>query len=588
MTEPDNNLIFYGTRGPRNAKIMVVGESWGAQEEGKKLPFVGGSGQELDRMLAEAGIDPQECFFTNVVSAKPAGNDMSTFFYHTQEVRSESPFCVRGLYPKPIVTNSLKVLEKQIELVNPDFIIGFGNYSLWALTEDSFRVSNATSKVDRKGRKVPTGIASFRGSQLRTRAALGSRPFLPTFHPAAILRQWAWRAPAVHDLRVRFGKYREGSWDPPRYNFLIRPSFSDAKDFLESLLRDLDRATIKLPVAVDLETRAGHIACIGFGVSSRTAACIPLMCVEDPTGYWTYPEECVLTELIVQVLSHPKLFLVGQNFLYDAQYIARHWYYKVRLGFGDAHDTMNAQHTLYPGTPKGLDYLSSLYCHHHVYWKDDGKLWDPKVGEDQLWNYNCLDDVKTFEVAQKQLPVIDSEGLSDPWRWECNQLPLMLDMMLRGVLIDGPMRGKQTFELNDAIQERIRDLEIMIPWGDILRTKSAKSPWYSSPKQQMRLFYEELGLKTIRNRKTQAPSVDDEALQLIMRREPILTTLIETISELRSCRVFHDNFLASRLDDDGRMRCSYNPHPETFRWSSSESAFGTGTNLQNIPKGTED
>jgi DNA polymerase len=248
---------------------MVVGESWGAQEEDQKLPFVGGSGQELDRMLAEAGINPAECFFTNVVSARPSGNDMSTFFYSTQEVRSESPFCIRGLYPKPIVENSLRVLAKQIELVNPDFIIGFGNYSLWALTEDSFRVSNATSKVDRKGRKVPTGIASFRGSQLRTRAELGTRPFLPTFHPAAILRQWSWRAPAVHDLRVRYGKFVEGSWNPPERNFLVRPSFSDARNFLRSVEDRLTEGAV--PLSVDLETRAGHIACAGFATSASEA-----------------------------------------------------------------------------------------------------------------------------------------------------------------------------------------------------------------------------------------------------------------------------------------------------------------------------
>ena len=59
--------IWYGTSGPRNARIVVVGEAWGYEEQQAKQPFVGQSGQELQRMLSEAGIDPKSVFMTNVV-----------------------------------------------------------------------------------------------------------------------------------------------------------------------------------------------------------------------------------------------------------------------------------------------------------------------------------------------------------------------------------------------------------------------------------------------------------------------------------------------------------------------------------------
>ena len=42
-----------------------------------------------------------------------------------------------------------------------------------------------------------------------------------------------------------------------------------------------------------------------------------------------------------------------------------------------------------------------MYCQSHVYWKDEGKNWDPKVGEEQLWTYNCKDCVITYEVDQR-------------------------------------------------------------------------------------------------------------------------------------------------------------------------------------------
>lgn len=69
------NDLFYGTRGPRDAKVVVVGESWGAEEAANKMPFVGSSGTELMRMLADAGIDSSSILFTNMVAEKPHGNE---------------------------------------------------------------------------------------------------------------------------------------------------------------------------------------------------------------------------------------------------------------------------------------------------------------------------------------------------------------------------------------------------------------------------------------------------------------------------------------------------------------------------------
>ena len=51
-----NRDLYYGTSGPHNAKVVIVGESWGEREAQEKQPFVGSSGYELDKMLAEAGV----------------------------------------------------------------------------------------------------------------------------------------------------------------------------------------------------------------------------------------------------------------------------------------------------------------------------------------------------------------------------------------------------------------------------------------------------------------------------------------------------------------------------------------------------
>ncbi len=77
--------LFFGTSGPRDARIVIIGESWGETEQKLSLPFVGASGKNpdlgLDAALAFAGFSRDECFCTNVVSAHPAANEMHRFFY---------------------------------------------------------------------------------------------------------------------------------------------------------------------------------------------------------------------------------------------------------------------------------------------------------------------------------------------------------------------------------------------------------------------------------------------------------------------------------------------------------------------------
>ena len=104
----------------------------------------------------------------------------------------------------------------------------------------------------------------------------------------------------------------------------------------------------------------------------------------------------------------------------------------------------------------------------------------------------------------------------------------------------------------------------------------------------MEFFYGDLNLPPIISRKTKNPTLDDEALAKLAQREPLLQPIIRAISEYRSIGVFRSTFVDAELDSDGRMRCSYNIcGTETFRFSSAQNAFGSGTNLQNIPTGSK-
>lgn len=518
---------------------------------------MGYSGQELNRMLQEAGIMRTSCFMTNVIRVRPPGNDLDNFIAKNKKAITGSHVMLRDKFVLPCVRDGFALLSREIEMCQPNVIIAFGNVALWALTGE-------------------WGVGSWRGSVMECDLglALDYKPkVIPTYHPGAVMRQWEWRQISIMDLRraERQSKFREQT--RPRYEFLIRPSFDDTLTVLHQLYQQLQSRPGKL--AVDIETRAGHIACLGIAWSSLDAICIPFMAVEREAGYWMPEQEASIVFALYQVLTHKNAQIIGQNFLYDAQYLYRHWHFVPNT----CRDTMLTQHVLFSNMPKGLGFLSSMYLEEHLFWKDEGKTWDKDTGEEQLWSYNCKDAVITFAVDEAQQEVVDKMGLREVHDFQQKLFWPVLETMNRGLRFDTSSRGQFAMTLHDEIA--IREQWLIDTLGTPLNIRS--------PLQMKELFYEILKQKPIFNRKTGTVTCDDEALRTIGEREPILRPLLVKISELRSLGVFLSTFVLANLDTDGRMRCSFNiGGTETYRFSSSKDAFGSGLNLQNIPKGGED
>jgi uracil-DNA glycosylase family 4 len=539
---------------------MIVGEAPGEHEERMGLPFVGPSGAELDRMLQEAEILRSTCFVTNVVRKRPPGNDISVFFAERKSDRTLAHVERHGKWCLPVVIDGIELLKREIEACQPNVIIALGNTALWALTGN-------------------WGITSWRGSTLECSlpVALDYKPkVVPTYHPALVLRQWSWRQTAVHDLRRASRHSHSRALIPREYDIISRPDYHTALAVLQGLLTEADKGPLNL--ACDIETRAGHIACIGFAWSKKSAICIPLMCVERKEGYWTLDEEAQLTHLMMRLLLHKNISVSGQNFIYDAQYLYRWWGIIPRV----THDTMLSHHSMFSNSQKSLDYLASMYCEQYVYWKDDGKLWDPvKMDEERLWRYNCEDCCYTFEIWQGEVSAI--EKLSTHWTklpdvhsFQQRMFYPVLRTMNRGIRSDQRRRGEYAMMLQDEIAKREQWLIDAV--GSFVNPKS--------PKQMQEFFYGTLRQSPIFNRKTGTITCDDEALNKLASREPLLRPLVRRILEHRSLGVFLSTFVNAPLDSDGRIRCSFNiAGTETYRFSSSQNAFGSGLNLQNIPKG---
>lgn len=561
--------LFYGTTGPRNARIAFVGECWGSEEAKQTKPLVGESGKLFDSMLADAGLSRSDVFCTNVFNAQPQGGESHRFFLSSAEAKAQRREAYRGMYPTPFVMQSLERLYAQLAAVKPEVIVVLGNYALWALT-DHAKISNGTKFA--AGYKVPSGIARWRGSQTYTRDGVRC---VPVLNPAAILRDWASRYPAVHDLRTRVAP--KGLVWEPSWQFILRPSFEQVMTFLDAELTRCTQSGAPIWYGTDIETRRRDVACISLTQSETNSICIPFLCVERADGYWTLDEEIAIWKQMRKLFKHPNFFLVGQNFNYDAQFLGIYLNFRVLPHF----DTMLAQHILFPGTPKGLDYIASIYCRYYLYWKEDGKEWDPSVPEDQLWRYNCIDGVRTLEVAHAQNEAIDKMNLRAQFNEWMQCAELGLHVTQRGLRVDQYARQNMATGLLDLLTE------MGIWFNKLIPVAPKKKPWWGSPQQLMTILYEEMGFEPIRDRKTRQPTVGEEALQTLAKREPLLKPLVEMLIHYRNTVTISANFVQRPFDADGRFRPGVNVGgTETFRWSTSENALGTGGNMQNVPRET--
>lgn len=589
--------LWYGTDGPQDAQIVVVGEAWGEEELRTHKPFQGTAGQELNRMLAEANINRNQVLVANVVAERPQQNEMWRFFHP----KDGKPHRIGGLTPMPNVIADVERLYDQIAAHPRKLVIATGNYALWALSQNTgatpLRESNRRKIPKELQTWAPTGIMSWRGSMWYIEPhqeilkndhieTLRRTPLLPIIHPAAINRDWSQRAPTVHDLKSRVPLALENDWRPKEVITLSPPTFREIVSVLSKWLERADAGEI-IRLSNDIETiRRTFISCMGFADSSTFAICIPFVRRDNPDGsfesYWQPHEEAVIIGLIRRVLTHRNIHIIGQNYIYDLQYI-QYWF---GVTPNLVYDTMLGQNVLFPGTPKSLEYLASLYCKYHWYWKEDSKDWDVLGDLQRLLDYNCIDVMRTWEIDESQWQYIRLVGQEDQIDFKMKTNQLCLRMMNRGVKIDKARRGQVSFELDQALNGYYSELEKIIPQSMV--KPGAKTPWYRSPTQTADLFYNILGFKVVKNRKTGQPTVGKEALMQLEKWYPEFTGLFRRLDAAGSV----DNsygVVMMPLEFDGRVKCSYNPGgTETHRLASSKNVWGRGTNLQNLTVGEED
>jgi uracil-DNA glycosylase len=177
----------YPSKPPQDGLIILVGEAPGAEEARQGKPFVGRSGQLLNKNLAAAGIDREACLVANVFRVQPPQNKVAHFFLsarkakETGEAIAEEWGKFASGYVRGVFSPDIKHLQKTLKEKKPAVIVTLGRTPLWALTG-----------MD--------GILSLRGKALDCRLAPGI-PVIPTYHPSYIMRgNWSEEKTFAADL----------------------------------------------------------------------------------------------------------------------------------------------------------------------------------------------------------------------------------------------------------------------------------------------------------------------------------------------------------------------------------------------------
>ncbi len=157
------NTVF-GT-GPADARLMIIGEAPGEEEDRRGEPFVGPSGKLLDRMLQAIGLDRGQVYITNTIYWRPPGN------------RTPTPQEVMACYP---------FMQRQIALIRPHVLVLVGGAAAKTVLQRT------------------EGIMRLRGRWHEVAVEGGGEPIpaMATFHPAYLLRSPAQKREAWQDLQA--------------------------------------------------------------------------------------------------------------------------------------------------------------------------------------------------------------------------------------------------------------------------------------------------------------------------------------------------------------------------------------------------
>lgn len=563
--------------GPLGAKVVLIGEAPGVQEDRLGYPFAGPAGYRLDEWLGTVGLTRRDLRIENVCEFRPPGNELAAF-------------------GKVAIEAWMEDLHARLALLtDPWVLVPMGNYALYALTG-----LGSVFWHSKDGKNKRPGIMKWRGSILEyTDRRQRTIKVIPTIHPAATFEN---REPGPEGepwckrdwLRIRREMEFREVLRPVREH-LIKPTWNDLRDFEALIEKETDHTLLFFDIENPLreskvqigETKTGkpkwkkvmtspYIECVGFSLYSDFSITVP-----TNDTYWG--DIVGLDEVWgwIRRVMQTRIQKGAQNHFYDEDFLLDCDCPIVNLYW----DPMYQHHSYDASAPHNIAFQASILTR-EPYWKDEAK--DPEQASKYTSNlvafytYNGKDACVGRELVDRHLEVLQAQNRLDfYWEHYVNLYAPLMDLMRRGVRVDKVER--ELHFLNLSTEGKKLRVDLFEAAGVELFAEKM-----ISATKLKNWMYRTLGLPPImRKRKGKEPTetADEVALKRLMRKYPEKLQAPGAII-LRSRRVekLKEFYADTRVAPDGRFYSSYGLNTEAGRLQSKMNPRGHGGNAQNVDR----
>jgi len=500
---------------------MIIGEAPGAREDEEHRAFVGPAGQLLNDLLSEVGLSREDAYISNAVKCRPPSNETPT--------RVHIKACAQYLI-------------RELEEVEPEYVLALGNSALQALTGRS-------------------GITKYRGRL----HSLGGTQVLPTFHPAAALRSPRYLPSIKADFRA-LARYMDNSHMGSN-GLSTRVRIIRNAGQLRWLINRLATAEV---IAFDLETtglnefaEGAKIVTLGVAWEPGCAAVVPL---HHSAG--TFAEPAKILHQLKPVMERTDCRYVGHNAKFDTRWLGRFGIYTPT-----SFDTMLASHLLDENGQHGLKPLSQLHL---------GAL-DYDIGDDVKDAYNtnlkrlCIYNGKDCDYTLRLYLRLREELKQQP---RLARLFTRLTMPASRALLRVEVAGLQVN--TDRLINRAKETEYKIlkckNYMDQYVPEDMKPINYNSPAQIGLWLFGSMGLPILERTKSGAPSTREAVLFQLAKQHKA----VEVLLRYRKWSKYYSTYItawAEAIDPRGRLHTSYLLHGTVTGRLSSRNP-----NLQQVPR----
>ena len=521
--------------GPLDAKLVLVGEAPGREENRTGRPFMGASGAKLGYWWRERGLKRHDFYITNVLNQQPTSNDLSK------------------VHPDDINAGIDRLHDTLAKLTSPWLIVPTGNVALQALT----------------GLK---GITKYRSSILRYQDRNGRIiKCIPTIHPAAVFHT----AGGTGKNPGRVEKHCKLDWDRiaveaaspdinlPERTHIIMPTPAQCDEFLRRV-----QAEAKV-MSVDIETEPanGIITMVGFSYDPSWSFVIPCASGAPPSNLEA-----------IKALCETECEKVLQNGLYDLYWLWMKHYIKVR---NYTWDPLAMHHAFDPVDDHSLAYLQSVFTR-EPYHKDEAKnktklaKYPSRAAAEQT--YCGLDNCVQRELYDTLRAELVKNGQLEFYLKHYPPLfEAIFHVMVGGIRTDKATRTHAYMKIRADLVEIQDKLTAVAGYKMHAKVGLSRTGLH-------KLCFDVLGMKPITDRKTKKVTLNEVALRKMQIRYTEHDEVFSLIMQHRRKAQLSQFFDEKINDDDGYLRCELSTNTEAGRLNSKKNPMGGGRNLQNIDR----